>query len=97
MASTGPLSSAAPVAKFLRLFHGTDRICANDLFVHGIAAAAAAMWNGSGEFGKAEDECDVQNGNKDSSYEQPDCTSLCPAQVPAKVLDGDDKPNADTP
>lgn len=34
----------------IRLYHGTDLACANDLLINGVNQAAAAVWNGSGEF-----------------------------------------------
>jgi hypothetical protein len=34
----------------VRLHHGTDFACANDLLQNGIDQQSAAVWNGSGEF-----------------------------------------------
>jgi len=34
----------------IRLHHGTDQTCANDLLQNGVNQQHAATWNGSGEF-----------------------------------------------
>src|SRR5579872_2213563 len=36
--------------RLIRLYHGTDLACANDLLINGVNQALAALWNGSGEF-----------------------------------------------
>ena len=48
--ATGDLPESGPPPGFVRLFHGTDLACANDLLQSGVDEQKAAAWNGSGEF-----------------------------------------------
>jgi hypothetical protein len=50
MANIDPPETAASPTRLLRLYHGTDQAGAEDLLLHGVDQAVAAVWNGSGEF-----------------------------------------------
>jgi hypothetical protein len=43
-------ASGLGLQRVIRLYHGADLVSANDLLLNGINHAAAALWNGSGEF-----------------------------------------------